>query len=38
MFTTKPTLAYNTLTTATPFTADSATSLDLNDRVTIDID
>ena len=38
MFTTKPTLAYNALTTATPFTADSATSLALNDRVTIDID
>lgn len=38
MFTVKPTIAYNTLTTATPFTADTTTSLALNDRVSIDID
>jgi len=38
MFTTKPTIAYNALTVATPFTADTATSLALGDRVSIDID
>lgn len=38
MFTTKPTIAYNALTVATPFTADTATSLALADRVTVDVD
>jgi len=38
MFTTKPTIAYNALTVATPFAADSGASLALNDRVSIDID
>jgi hypothetical protein len=38
MFTTKPTIAYNALTVATPFAADSGSSLALNDRVSIDID
>lgn len=38
MFTTKPTIAYNALTVATPFTADTATALALGDRVSIDID
>jgi hypothetical protein len=38
MFTTKPTLASTVATTATPFTADSATSLALNDKVSMDID
>lgn len=37
-FTAKPTIAYNALSVATPFTADNATALALNDRVTIDID
>lgn len=38
MFTTKPTLATTVATSPTPFTADSATSLALADKVTIDID
>ena len=38
MFTAKPTIAYNALSVATPFTADTATALALNDRVSIDID
>lgn len=37
MFTTKPTIA-TTATTGTLFTADSGTSLAINDRVSIDID
>jgi hypothetical protein len=37
MFTTKPTVA-TTATTGTLFTADSGTSLAINDRVSIDID
>ena len=38
MFTTKPTLATTVAASPTPFTADSATSLALNDKATIDID
>ncbi len=38
MFTTKPTLATTVATSPTPFTADSATSLALADKVTVDID
>jgi hypothetical protein len=38
MFTTKPTIEATVLHTATPFTADSGTSLALNDRVSVDID
>lgn len=38
MFTTKPTLATTVATSPTPFTADSATSLALADKVTLDID
>ena len=38
MFTTKPTLAYNVKASPLTFTADSWTSLALNDEVTIDID
>lgn len=38
MFTTKPTLATTVATSPTPFTADSATSLALADKVTIDVD
>jgi hypothetical protein len=38
MFTTKPTLATTVAASPTPFTADSGTSLALNDKVTIDID
>lgn len=38
MFTTKPTLASTVATSATPYTADTATSLALADKVTIDID
>jgi len=38
MFTTKPTLATTVATSATPFTADSAISLVLADRVSLDID
>jgi len=38
MFTAKPTIAYNALTVATPFAADSGSALALNDRVSIDID
>lgn len=38
MFTTKPTLASTVAASTTPFTADSWTSLALNDKVTIDID
>lgn len=38
MFTTKPTLATTVATSPTPFTADTATSLALGDKVTIDID
>jgi hypothetical protein len=38
MFTTKPTLASTVAASPTPFTADSATSLALNDKVTIDVD
>lgn len=38
MFTTKPTLATTVASSPTPFTADSATSLALGDKVTIDID
>lgn len=38
MFTTKPTLATTVATSPTPFTANSATSLALADKVTIDVD
>jgi hypothetical protein len=38
LFTSKPTIAYNALTVATPFAADSGSALALNDRVSIDID
>ncbi len=38
MFTTKATLAYNVASSPTPFTADTATSLALGDRVSVDID
>ena len=38
MFTTKPTLATTVASSSTPFTADTATSLALGDKVTIDID
>lgn len=38
MFTTKPTLATTVATSPTPFTADTATSLALGDKVTIDVD
>jgi len=38
MFTTKPTLATTVASSPTPFTADSATSLALGDKVTIDVD
>jgi hypothetical protein len=38
MFTTKPTLASTVAASTTPFTADSGTSLALNDKVTMDID
>ena len=38
MFTSKPTLASTVATSPTPFTADTATSLALGDKVTIDID
>jgi hypothetical protein len=38
MFTTKPTLASTVASAPTPFTADSATSLALGDKVTMDID
>lgn len=38
MFTTKPSLATTVAASTTPFTADTATSLALNDKVTIDID
>jgi len=38
MFTTKPTLATTVATSPTPFTANSATSLALAAKVTIDID
>ncbi len=38
MFATKPTLATTVAASPTPFTADSATSLSLNDKVTIDVD
>lgn len=38
MFTTKPTLASTVATSPTPFTSDTATSLALADKVTIDID
>lgn len=38
MFTTKPTLATTVASSPTPFTADTATSLALGDRVTIDGD
>lgn len=38
MFTTKPTLATTVAASPTPFTADSGTSLALNDKVTIDVD
>ena len=38
MFTTKPTLATTVASSPTPFTADNATSLALNDKVTLDID
>lgn len=38
MFTTKPTLATTVASSPTPFTADTATSLALWDKVTIDID
>lgn len=38
MFTTKPSLASTVAASTTPFTADTATSLALNDKVTIDID
>ena len=38
MFTVKPTLATTVAASTTPFTADTATSLALNDKVTIDID
>ena len=36
--TTKATLAYNVASSPTPFTADTATSLALGDRVSVDID
>ena len=38
MFTTKPTLATTVASSPTPFTADTATSLALGDKVTVDID
>ncbi len=38
MFTTKPSLASTVAASTTPFTANTATSLALNDKVTIDID
>lgn len=38
MFTTKPTLATTVASSPTPFTADTATSLALGDKVTIDVD
>jgi hypothetical protein len=38
MFTTKPTLATTVAASPTPFTADNATALALNDKVTLDID
>lgn len=38
MFTIKPSLASTVAASTTPFTADTATSLALNDKVTIDID
>jgi hypothetical protein len=38
MFTTKPTLATTVWASPLPFTADSGTSLALNNKVTIDID
>lgn len=38
MFTTKPTLATTVAAAPTPFTADSGTSLALNDKVTVDVD
>ena len=38
MFTTKPTLATTVATSPTPFTADTATTLALADKITIDID
>jgi hypothetical protein len=38
MFTTKPTLATTVASSPTPFTADTATSLALGDKITIDID
>jgi hypothetical protein len=38
MFTTKPTLASTVAASPTPFTADSGTSLALNDKITLDID
>ena len=38
MFTVKPTLATTVAASTTPFTADTAKSLALNDKVTIDID
>ena len=38
MFTTKPTLATTVATSPTPFTADTATSLAIAAKVTIDID
>jgi hypothetical protein len=38
MFTTKPTLATTVAASPTPFTADTATSLALNDKITVDVD
>jgi hypothetical protein len=38
MFTTKPTLATTVATSPTPFTSDTAISLALADKITIDID
>lgn len=38
MFTTKPTLATTVASSPTPFTADTATSLALGDKVTVDVD
>lgn len=38
MFTTKPTLATTVASSPTPFTADTATTLALGDKVTVDID
>lgn len=38
MFTTKPTLATTVASSPTPFTADTATTLALGDKVTLDID